>query len=111
MEQFKQYELNVLAQFRDRLVEGTAGRSDYEQFLSIVYPVLPIDFDWPRWDGRATYTENPQAILFASLDDCLKLLLSYVRLDRMEPGTLVSMGKGQQLSTLLSRILRLYGVS
>lgn len=64
-----------------------------------------LPFEWKRWYEEAKrYTENPELIQEAGLEDLRKLLTTYVEKDKETFGYLISVIRGEQVLQILKRL-------
>ena len=66
---------------------------------------LVVPFDWPAWSDTAdSYIRNPESLLDASADVCIKLLTLHIRADRFTEGHLAQMLESGHITAILNRL-------
>ena len=100
-----------MAVIRDEWAQLPEACSDSSlaQWIEVLYETgFILRFDWPQWIAEADcYSQNPERIANADLDDLRRLMTVYVSRDRFAPGYLHTKIETGIISLILRRLQRL----
>ena len=69
---------------------------------------MVLSFDWGAWADEAhRYMSDPQRVLSASLDTCMKLLTTHLRAERFCDGHLADVLRSGHITAVLRRLQQL----
>ena len=69
---------------------------------------MVLSFDWGAWSKEAhRYMRDPQLVMFASLNTCMKLLTTHLRAERFCDGHLGEVLRSGHITAILRRLRQL----
>jgi O-acetyl-ADP-ribose deacetylase len=97
-------------------VEGEISFMGHLEYHPAVYKFMDacyengmvLSFDWGAWSDEARrYMKDPQLVMSASLDTCLKLITTHLRAERFCDGHLEEVLRSGHITVILRRLQQL----